>query len=275
MFGTTTTAPAFKVGDMVYFGRTHGEKTLGKIAKVNPKKYKVTQMEDRGSIRDYKIGTIWTVPFNLVSAAPGTVAASTPTVAATPVVKPTATCTVRPGDRAEFTKGRTVVTGTVKSVNDKTVTLVDCDDNSTGYRVPFRMIRPAATKATVAAPPSHSFKVGNTVTFTNRQGNTVAAVVTKLDAQSVFVYGDHRFGVETPKTASELTLAPKRTNAVILSDICSMYSNLSPENLHCDGEISRTQARYRATVFNRILKALFTEIGRTVSESEAFSRVSA
>jgi hypothetical protein len=273
MFGTTT-APAFKKDDMVYFGRTHGEKTLGKIKKVNPKKYKIEQMEDRGSIRDYKIGTIWTVPFNLVSAAPGTVA-STPVASTPPVARTTATSTVRPGDRAEFTQGRTVVTGTVKSVNVKTVTLVDCDDNSRGYRVPFRMIRPAATKTTVAAPPSHSFKVGNTVTFTNRQGNVVAAVVTKLDAQSVFVYGDHRFGVESPKTASELTLAPKRANAAIMSDICSMYSNLSPENLHCDGEISVTQARHRATVFNRILKALFAEYGRTVSESEAFSRVSA
>lgn len=218
MFGTTT--PAFKVGDMVYFGRTHGEKTLGKIAKVNPKKYKVTQMEDRGSIRDYKIGTIWTVPFNLVSAAPGTVASAPakPPVVAAPA-RPAATSTVRPGDRAEFTKGRTVVTGTAKSVNVKSVTLVDCDDNSMGYRVPFRMIRPAASKVT------------------------------------------------TPKA--------KRSDDAILSDIRGVYSNLSPENLSWDGERSRAQIAKAGAALRRQLATLFAEIGRIVSESEAFSRVSA
>lgn len=54
-----------KVGMLVLFGRTHGEQTLGVIVKVNPKKFKVKQMEARGSFRNYPVGTVWTVPASL------------------------------------------------------------------------------------------------------------------------------------------------------------------------------------------------------------------
>lgn len=56
-----------KVGMQVLFGRVHGEKTLGEIVKVNPKKFKVKQLEGRGSFRDYPVGTVWTVPASLCS----------------------------------------------------------------------------------------------------------------------------------------------------------------------------------------------------------------
>ncbi len=59
----------FKVGMKVYFGRKRGEKTLGEIVKMNPRKAKVKQLEDRGSIRDYPVGTLWTVPFTLLTPA--------------------------------------------------------------------------------------------------------------------------------------------------------------------------------------------------------------
>ncbi len=56
-----------KVGQRVMFGRTNGEKTMGVIVKVNPKKFKVKQLEGRGSFRDYPEGTVWTVPASLCS----------------------------------------------------------------------------------------------------------------------------------------------------------------------------------------------------------------
>jgi hypothetical protein len=59
----------FKVGDKVYFGRKRGEKTLGEIVRFGPKNAKVKQLEDRGSIRDYPIGTTWTVPLKLLTLA--------------------------------------------------------------------------------------------------------------------------------------------------------------------------------------------------------------
>ena len=49
-----------------------------------------------------------------------------------------------------------------------------------------------------------------------------------------------------------------------------IYCNLSPENLHCDGEISRSQARAKAVVLNRQLKGVFQILGREVSESVVY-----
>lgn len=54
-----------KVGQRVMFGRANGEKTIGVIVKINPKKFKVKQLESRG--RAYPEGTIWTVPASLCS----------------------------------------------------------------------------------------------------------------------------------------------------------------------------------------------------------------
>ena len=56
-----------KVGQRVMFGRDNGEKTMGVIVKVNPKKFKVKQLESRGSFRGYPAGTAWTVPASLCS----------------------------------------------------------------------------------------------------------------------------------------------------------------------------------------------------------------
>jgi len=55
-----------KVGQKVYFGRANGEKTLGTVLKVNRAKCKIRQEEQRGIYRDYRVGTVWGVPFNLM-----------------------------------------------------------------------------------------------------------------------------------------------------------------------------------------------------------------
>lgn len=60
-----------RVGQRVYFGRSHGEKTLGEVVKVNPAKVKVKQLEARGTMRDYPVGTVWTVPATLCTPAEG------------------------------------------------------------------------------------------------------------------------------------------------------------------------------------------------------------
>jgi hypothetical protein len=75
-------------GMKVYFGRKHGEKTLGEVVKVNPKKAKVKQLEDRGSIRDYPIGTMWTVPFSLMEPADPTAIPKAPLFGSVPVTAP-------------------------------------------------------------------------------------------------------------------------------------------------------------------------------------------
>ncbi len=65
----------------------------------------------------------------------------------------------------------------------------------------------------------------------------------------------------------------KRPEAVILKDIEATYLNLSPENLTGDGELPKFVVSSRRSKLNSKLKALFAEIGRTVTEEEAYASV--
>lgn len=58
-----------KVGMKVMFGRPNGEKTLGEVVKVNPSKAKVKTLEGRGAGRGSDVGTVWTVPYSLMTPA--------------------------------------------------------------------------------------------------------------------------------------------------------------------------------------------------------------
>tara|TARA_Y100000310_G_scaffold91693_4_gene89163 strand:+ start:1175 stop:2113 length:939 start_codon:yes stop_codon:yes gene_type:complete len=61
-----------------------------------------------------------------------------------------------------------------------------------------------------------------------------------------------------------------RPEADILRDIADCHCALSPENLHCDGEISVSAARRKASSLNAQLRRLFRELGRDVDEVEAY-----
>lgn len=56
-----------QVGMKVVFGRGNGEKTLGEIVKVNPTKAKVKILEARGNGRGSEVGSVWTVPYSLMT----------------------------------------------------------------------------------------------------------------------------------------------------------------------------------------------------------------
>lgn len=56
-------------GMSVMFGRGRGERTLGRVVKVNRLRVKVQQLTKRGSLKDYPVGTLWAVPPNLLSPA--------------------------------------------------------------------------------------------------------------------------------------------------------------------------------------------------------------
>lgn len=51
----------FNIGDVVLFGRPHGEKTRAMVVKVNRVTLKVELLEKRGRNRTYPIGDIWTI----------------------------------------------------------------------------------------------------------------------------------------------------------------------------------------------------------------------
>lgn len=55
-----------------------------------------------------------------------------------------------------------------------------------------------------------------------------------------------------------------------MKDIGYCYGGLSPENLCCDGEASLVHIRRTAARLKRQLRALFTELGRTVTEDQYY-----
>lgn len=56
-----------KIGQKVYFGNEFGEKTLGEIVKLNPTKAKVKTLENRGINGRSVAGSIWNVPYAMMT----------------------------------------------------------------------------------------------------------------------------------------------------------------------------------------------------------------
>jgi hypothetical protein len=61
------------VGGKVQFGRDKGEQTVGEIVKVNGKRCKVRTLTARGKNGRSAAGSVWTVPFSLLTPFTGTV----------------------------------------------------------------------------------------------------------------------------------------------------------------------------------------------------------
>lgn len=64
---TMNPAPTFRVGDIVSFGRPNGEKTEGRVVKVNAASVSIEQTEVRGQTRLREAGAKWRVHPSLVS----------------------------------------------------------------------------------------------------------------------------------------------------------------------------------------------------------------
>lgn len=65
-----------------------------------------------------------------------------------------------------------------------------------------------------------------------------------------------------------------KTEKQLLSHLERIACDLSPENLHCDGEISVTAARLKARELNKEWKEVENLLGRKVSESEIYNLTS-
>jgi len=57
-------------------------------------------------------------------------------------------------------------------------------------------------------------------------------------------------------------------NKEIQEQFMRLANALSPENLHCDGEISRAEANRKYTLLKTRWHLLEAQVGRTVTESE-------
>lgn len=62
-----------------------------------------------------------------------------------------------------------------------------------------------------------------------------------------------------------------RAEKEIMNDILYCYVQLSPENIWCDGEATPSEARATEKRYRDRLSKLFTELGREVSEEEAYN----
>lgn len=63
----------------------------------------------------------------------------------------------------------------------------------------------------------------------------------------------------------------KRSEKEIMADFADAWTGLSPENLSCDGEASRTHVRNTRIILERKIAALTLEFGREVGEEEAYN----
>jgi hypothetical protein len=130
------------------------------------------------------------------------------------------------------------------------------------------------------------FHKGQKVVFGRSHGEQTHGTVIKVNRKSVKVrqdeargtYRNYPVGTEwkvakslcRPADGPAPAPKPKRSEAEIMKDILDVYCGLSPENLSCDGELPISQVRRRYAALNRQLRSLEAELGRRVSESEAY-----
>lgn len=78
--------------------------------------------------------------------------------------------------------------------------------------------------------------------------------------------------VAPPVKREPLTYTPfAGVENLILEALLAVHSNLSPENLTADGELSRSQVSRRYSELQRQLRGLTTALGREVDESEIYA----
>ena len=141
---------------------------------------------------------------------------------------------------------------------------------------------------TVARTPARQsgWSVGDRVSFTAKDGRVVTGTVTRVNEKTVTVErcddGSRGWRVSpsmlrAPSTtaastpAQTATVAPRRADDVVMRDIVNAYSDLSPENLTCDGELRGRAVATRRAAINRRLADLQSELGRRVSEDQAWA----
>lgn len=64
----------------------------------------------------------------------------------------------------------------------------------------------------------------------------------------------------------------KRLEGTVMREILVCYQRLEPDRLSCDGDICGAALQRRAAAVRAKLKGLFAEMGRTVTETEAWAK---
>jgi hypothetical protein len=66
--------------------------------------------------------------------------------------------------------------------------------------------------------------------------------------------------------------ATKAANTAIWNKFSSLLSQLSPENLSCDGELTRAQITFRKQVIKKEWEYLELALGHKVTEEQVYQR---
>lgn len=134
-----------------------------------------------------------------------------------------------------------------------------------------------------------SLTIGQKVMFGRENGEKTLGTIVGINAKSVKVRQDEARGgrpvgtewrvhpslvspvdgVAAPAPAASPAVT-RRAEDAVMRDILNAYSDLSPENLTCDGELRGRAVATRRAAINRRLAALQAELGRRVSEDEAW-----
>lgn len=136
----------------------------------------------------------------------------------------------------------------------------------------------------VCAP---AFRVGDPVQFGRPNGEQTEGRVVRVNAASITIEQTEQRGSRRVREAgtkwrvhpslvrliSNESTAPaapkaKRSEADLLAALRRIEASLSPENLYCDGERSRAEARKVAARLKAERKALVAELGREPSPRE-------
>jgi len=125
-------------------------------------------------------------------------------------------------------------------------------------------------------------KIGMKVSFGRPNGEKTIGIVKKVNQKSVKIeqteirgrQKTHSIGTvwTVGKSAKLITIIPdgavfpatrpSRSDAKIIAELQRIECALSPENLTCDGELSRTAVRRRYTTLNSEKRTLIAELGR-------------
>lgn len=154
----------------------------------------------------------------------------------------------------------------------------------TEWRVDPSLVYPCDGTATTVKPaprlpqqPEHAvpaWKSGDRVSF-DAGGKMVTGTVVRINSKTVTVEncddGTRGYRVSPTMLRAAPTSATKRSENDVMRDIFNQYVGLSPENLSADGERSRSEvSRRRAAIHRRIIE-LQRELGREVSEDQAWA----
>ncbi len=174
---------------------------------------------------------------------------------------------------AIFTSGRTEyrITG-IKPSRYKYPISAERVKDGKGFKFPIEMVKGGLAPVAASKTSAPKFDKGDRVTFSGlfSKASCYGVVDGGLKSNGRYPVLSNGGQVHLIPEDELTTYMGRRSEAEIMTDFLGAYSALSPENLTCDGELSKYESGLKATQIRRWISCLSTEYGRVVEEGEAF-----